>query len=107
LAVLILGLGGTGDLEIRGVTVSITTRLIICLALGFLPFFARVIRATAVGELQEDYVEHLRLIGVPRREILLREVFPNVVPTIAVQALLAFAIAVFAEGGLSFLGMGV
>ena len=57
--------------------------------------------------MQLDYVDGLRGIGVSRREILTREVFVNVAPAIGVQALLALAIAIFAEGGLSFLGLGV
>lgn len=107
LAIVILGLGGPGDLEIGGVTVTTTTRLVVCLAAGFVPFFARVTRSAAVAELQEEYVDNLRLLGVPDREVLFGEVVPNVAPVIAVQVFLAFAIAVFAEGGLSFLGLGV
>jgi peptide/nickel transport system permease protein len=51
-------------------------------------------------------VEGLRLIGVPDRQILGREVLPNLVPAVLVQFLLAVSIAVFAEGGLSYLGLG-
>ncbi|MEO6987169.1 MAG: ABC transporter permease [Aquihabitans sp.] len=107
LAVLILGLTGTGDVEIWGITISMTTRIIGCLAIGFLPFFARITRSAAVVELEEEYVSGLRLLGVPNRELLFREVLPNVAPVIGVQVFLALAIAVFAEGGLSFLALGV
>lgn len=107
LAVLILGLTGTGDLEVWGVSISMTTRIIGCLAIGFVAFFARITRSAALVELEEEYVSGLRLLGVPNRELLFREVLPNVAPVIGVQVFLALAIAVFAEGGLSFLALGV
>ncbi len=107
LAVLILGLTGAGDVEVWGITFSMTARIIGCLAIGFVPFFARITRSAAVVELEEEYVSGLRLLGVPNRELLFREVLPNVAPVIGVQVFLALAIAVFAEGGLSFLALGV
>lgn len=107
LVVLILGLSGSGDVEVLGVTVSLTARLVGCLALGFVPFFARITRTAAVVELEEEHVAGLRLLGVSEREVLVREVLPNVAPVVGVQVFLALAIAVFAEGGLSFIGLGV
>lgn len=107
LVVLILGLTGPGDIERWGVTTSTTTRLVLVLALGFVPFFARITRAAALRELEEDYVDGLRLLGVSNRELLVGEVAPNIAPVVGVQVFLALAIAVFAEGGLSFLGLGV
>jgi peptide/nickel transport system permease protein len=107
LVLLLLGLTGSRPMEAGPVTVSITVRIAVCLAIGFVPFFARVTRSAALAELQEPYVEELGRIGVRSREVVIGEVLPNVVPTLAVQALLALAIVVFAEGGLSFLGLGV
>lgn len=107
LAIIVLGIVATGDIAVFGVKISMTTRLVFCIGLGFIPFFTRVTRSAALVEIEKDYVESLRLIGVPNREVLFREVLPNITPVIAIQALLAFAIAVFAEGGLSYLGLGV
>ena len=107
LVLLLLGLTGSRPMEVGPVTVSINVRIAVCLAIGFVPFFARVTRSAALAELQEPYVDELRRIGVGTRELIAGEVLPNVVPTLAVQALLALAIVVFAEGGLSFLGLGV
>lgn len=107
LVLLLLGLSGSRPMEVGPVTVSINVRIAVCLAIGFVPFFARVTRSAALAELQEPYVEELRRLGVGTREVVAAEVFPNVLPTLAVQALLALAIVVFAEGGLSFLGLGV
>lgn len=103
----VLTLTGTGTIEIGPMTFGMRTRLIVCLALGFVPFFARIVRAATLVEMQEDYVSMLQILGVRRARILLSEISVNVVPSMLVQACLAMAIAIFAEGGLSFLGFGV
>lgn len=107
LVIILLGLSGQGDVEVLGLTVSTRTRIIGAIALGFIPFVTRVVRAAAARELSEDYIHGLRLLGVRRREILLNEVTPNIAPAVGAQLLLALAIAVFAEGGLSFVGLGL
>lgn len=107
LVVVILGMVGPGESSIAGITLDTTAKLVLCLALGFVPFFARVTRSATLVELEEDYVDNLRLTGVPEREVLFGEVLPNVAPAVAVQCFLALAIAVFAEGGLSVIGLGV
>lgn len=103
----VLTLTGTGPIDIGPVTFGMRTRLIVCLALGFLPFFARIARAATLVEMQEDYVGMLQVLGVGRTRILFSEISVNVLPPMMVQACLAMAIAIFAEGGLSFLGFGV
>jgi peptide/nickel transport system permease protein len=107
LVLLLLGLTSSRPVEVGPFTISVGARIALCLAIGFVPFFARVTRSAALAELQEPYVEELRRLGISTRELTFGEVFPNVLPTLAVQALLALAIVVFAEGGLSFLGLGV
>ncbi|MBB3041526.1 ABC transporter permease subunit [Nocardioides soli] len=103
----VLTLTGTGTIEIGPVTFGMRTRLIVCLALGFVPFFARIVRAATLVEMQDDYVAMLQVLGVGRTRILLSEISVNVLPPMVVQACLAMAIAIFAEGGLSFLGFGL
>ncbi|MEU8135501.1 ABC transporter permease [Streptodolium elevatio] len=103
----VIGLMGTDDMHFGPVTVTNGVRVALAIGVGFIPYFARVARAATVVELSEDYVVNLRGLGVPPREILSREVLVNVMPPVLGQAFLAMAIAVFAEGGLSFLGLGV
>lgn len=107
LVIVILGLTSGPERQVLGITLTPTARLVIGLAVGFVPFMTRVVRSAGAGELGQDYVEGLLLIGVRPREVLGREVLPNVLPAVGVQFLLAVSIAVFAEGGLSYLGMGV
>lgn len=82
--------------------------LISCLiGLVFTPLFARVARASVLAELRETYVEAARAYGTPQRTILWRQVVPNVVAPLLVQAAFTVAIAVEVEAAVSFLGLGV
>lgn len=103
----ILSLAGTGNIDIGPFSFGMKARLIVCLGIAFVPYFARIARGSTLVEIQEDYVTGLQVVGVKRREILMSEISVNVMPAVLVQAFLATAIAIFAEGGLSFLGLGV
>ncbi len=107
LVVFLLGLVQGHDLHVGPVAITTTMRVVLAIALAFVPYFMRVVRAATIAEMQQDYVEGLAGIGVRRREILGAEVLVNVMPVVGAQAMLALAIAIFAEGGLSFLGLGV
>jgi peptide/nickel transport system permease protein len=70
------------------------------------PVFARLARGLVLGVKLEDYVEAARAVGNPHWRIVLRHIFPNIVPPLLVQATLAAAAAIIAEASLSFLGLG-
>lgn len=105
--VVLLGLSADTDHQVLGVRLTATGRLILSLAVAFVPFMTRVVRSATMAELSSEYVDGLILLGVRRRELLGREVLPNLAPAVVVQVLLALSVAVFAEGGLSYLGLGV
>ncbi|MBB4704490.1 ABC transporter permease [Sphaerisporangium siamense] len=106
-ALFVIGVTGTGDSHIGPVPFSATAKVVILLGVGFIPYFARVARSAALVEVQEDYVDALRVIGVPRRRIIAGEVLVNVLPPVLVQAFLWLGVAIFAESALSFLGLGI
>ena len=56
--------------------------------------------------MHQDYVLAARISGVAGWRIALRHVLPNIAPIITVQVSVAFALAILAEAGLSFLGLG-
>lgn len=95
------------DVQIGSLQIGMQPRIAVAIGLAFVPFFTRVARAATLEEMQQDYVVGLRALGVGHRELVFREVGVNVLPPVAVQSLLALAIAIFAEGGLGFLGLGV
>jgi peptide/nickel transport system permease protein len=69
--------------------------------------FCRVIRADTMAQAQLDYVTAARSIGFSRRHILLREILPNVAPTLVALLSLEMGIAVVVEAILSFVGLSV
>ncbi|MEM8587182.1 MAG: ABC transporter permease [Pseudomonadota bacterium] len=82
------------------------TNAMIAIGLSASPVFARLARGQTLVVRLEDYVQAARSIGAPHVIILLRHIFPNILPPILVQATLTIAIAIIAEASLSFLGLG-
>ena len=78
----------------------------IAIGVSQMPIFARLTRGQVLSVKHEDYIEAARAVGNPHLRIMLRHIFPNVVPPILVQATLAAAAAIIAEASLSFLGLG-
>jgi ABC-type dipeptide/oligopeptide/nickel transport system permease subunit len=107
LGLVVLGFLGTGPMHVAGFVLPPVTKVIGLIALAAVPIFARVARAGVLIERQEDYVDALKVIGVGRIRILFGDIFVNIVPAIIVQAAGWMAVAVFAEAGLSFLGLGI
>lgn len=76
------------------------------LALGGMPFFARLMRSTVLSEREREYVFAARSIGAADGRIMVGHVLPNTLPPLLVQLSLAMGFAVLAEASLSFLGLG-
>ena len=69
--------------------------------------FCRVIRAEAMSQARMDYVENARIAGFSRVGIMLREVLPNVLPSIVALLSLEMGIAVIVEAILSFVNLSI
>ncbi len=54
-----------------------------------------------------DYVTAARVVGVPPVRVLFRHILPNALDALIVQAALSLSLAVFLEGAMSFVGIGV
>jgi peptide/nickel transport system permease protein len=54
-----------------------------------------------------EFVTAARAIGTSRPRILVREIIPNVYPTLVAYSLIVAAVLVILEATLSFLGIGV
>ena len=68
--------------------------------------FARLVRGQVLVEREKDYVEAARAIGMPQWRIMLRQIAPNVMAPVIVQATFGMAGAILGEATLSFLGLG-
>lgn len=67
----------------------------------------RLARAQVLRLKEEDYVEAARAIGAKGPHILWRHIFPNALGPLLVMVTLGIPRAIFAEAGLSFLGLGI
>ncbi|WP_054303133.1 ABC transporter permease [Gemmobacter sp. LW-1] len=69
--------------------------------------FARVVRAEAMAQGAMDYVASAQVAGRGRIGTMLREILPNVLPTIVVLLTLEMGIAVIVEAILSFVNLSI
>jgi peptide/nickel transport system permease protein len=78
------------------------------LAIGifYIPIFARLTRAAALTIKELDYIAAARAAGQGEMAIVGRHVLPNILSPLIVQATVQFAVAILAEAGLSYLGLG-
>lgn len=78
----------------------------IAIGIVFVPGFARLARAATEVVLREQYVESARALGMGHLRILWREITPNILAPLLVEAAVAFSYAILLEAALSFLGLG-
>jgi peptide/nickel transport system permease protein len=78
----------------------------VAIGIVFIPGFARLARVTTMQVLRLHYVDAARTIGMSDARILLREILPNVLAPVLVEAAVAFSYAIVLEAALSFLGLG-
>jgi peptide/nickel transport system permease protein len=81
--------------------------VIVTAAVATTPMVGRVLRGAVRAQSARDYVLSERVLGVSTARLYLRHILPNCFDVLLVQAALACSTAVFLEGGLSFLGLGV
>jgi peptide/nickel transport system permease protein len=68
---------------------------------------ARLIRGEVLSLREREFIQAARVIGVPARQILFKELLPNLVAPIVVSLSLLIPAIVTAEASLSFLGVGL
>ncbi|WEK51654.1 MAG: ABC transporter permease [Candidatus Kaistia colombiensis] len=78
----------------------------IAIGIVFIPGFSRLARASTQAVLRQQYIEAARSIGMSDVRIIFREILPNIMAPLIVEAAVAFAYAVLLESALSFLGLG-
>jgi peptide/nickel transport system permease protein len=71
-----------------------------------IPIFARLTRATSLSIWERDYVTSAKAIGRSDVGIVWKYILPNILSSLIVQGSVQFAIAILAEAGLSYLGLG-
>ena len=71
-----------------------------------IPIFTRVTRATSLSVWERDFVTSGKAIGRRNAGIIWGYILPNILSPLIVQGTVQFAIAILAEAGLSYLGLG-
>jgi peptide/nickel transport system permease protein len=98
---------------VLGVAVSATaigpglTAIMVTVALVNVPMFGRLTRSALQAQRGRDYVMAAEVIGAGRVRVLLRHILPNALDALIVQAALSLSMAVFIEGAMSFVGIGI
>lgn len=93
-------------------TAEETSSIRFVVLIGILVFFgwiglARLIRGEVLSLREREFVQAAKVIGVPTRAILFREILPNLVGPIIVSASIAVPAYITAEATLSYLGAGL
>ena len=83
-----------------------TLNIIIAVSVLAIPALARIMRASTLQVADREFVKAAEVLGVKRSAILVREVLPNVMPTLLSFAFLTTGIVLVAESSLAFLGLG-
>ncbi len=83
-----------------------TVNSILAIGIFNIPVFARITRGAANAILARDFILAARAAGKGRIRIVVEHVLPNISNVLIVQATINFALAILAEAGLSYLGLG-
>ena len=78
---------------------------IIALSIAYLPIMIRITRGSAVSVREEEYVLAATAYGENSIGIMFRDMLPNLISAVMVQATITFAFSILSEAGLSYLGL--
>jgi len=81
--------------------------IVLAVAISHAPQVARVTRAGALDICERDFVKAARILGIPARRVLLREVLPNLTSVLMVEVGLRLTYSILIIASLSFIGFGL
>jgi len=83
------------------------TSVFVALGVTWWPAFARLARGKALSVKTQNFVLAAKASGASDRSIIVRHILPNSLAPLTVQMSLDMGIAILAEAGLSYLGLGI
>jgi len=85
------------------------SRVNIAATIGFvsMPGIARVVRSSTLSLKTMEFVQSARLRGESTSYIIFREILPNVLPVLGVEASVRLSYAILSVASLGFLGLGI
>ena len=81
--------------------------VILTIGIAFMPVVSRVIRSATLAVKPLEFVQSARLRGEPAYYIIFREILPNIIPVVGVEASIRISFALLLTASLGFLGLGV
>ena len=81
--------------------------VVLAIAVALMPRVALVTRAMVKTIAVRPYIEASRSVGCTDQRLIIRHVLPNTFPPILVLSAVGAGVAILAEAGLSFLGIGI
>ena len=78
----------------------------LAVAVVVLPHYVRIARAAVISETSKDYVTAARVSGAGPLRLMLKEVLPNCMAPLIVQATLGISTAILDAAALGYLGLG-
>jgi peptide/nickel transport system permease protein len=81
--------------------------IVLLVALSWVPQVARVARGVTSEVIHREYVESAEAIGLPRHQILSREILPNITTPLMVEYGLRLTWSISIVAAVSFLGFGI
>ena len=82
-------------------------RPVVSIAVLYIPTYYRIVRGQTLSVKKELYVEAARSLGTSWTQILIKYIFPNVIPSVVIIFSVNVGDAILTEAGLSFLGFGL
>ena len=81
-------------------------KVILVIGLLYWTYMARLVRSQVISIKERLYILRARALGASDIRIIVRHVFPQVVPLVIAQGVLDTSAAIIAESSLAFLGLG-
>ena len=81
--------------------------VVIALGIASIPPYARLMCGQVLTVKQNDYITAAQAGGARNLRIMLKHIFPNCFPPLIVLLTMRIGMAILAEAGLSFLGVGI
>ncbi len=81
--------------------------IIVALVISRIPAFARIVRASTLGVVDQEYIEAARAGGTSDLHIMVKHIIPNVVSPLIVQTTMNVSSMILQTASLSFLGLGI
>lgn len=78
----------------------------VAIGIAFVPAFARLTRGSFLALRSREFVAAARALGASDARLIGRHIFPNTLAPLVVQATTSFPVAILAEAGLAYLGLG-